>query len=115
MSSKAEPTLKRKEIKKQSIREGSIEKKRSGRRINENFGKRKRSLVRKSRRIPERAVLQPFLASTSRRYSGLLFLTEEPSCLVVKDIERSSRYLFHFHHSGIWESSSPRRDVGSSI
>ena len=48
MSSKAEHTLKRKEIKKQSIREGRIEKKRSGRRINENFGKRKRSLVRKS-------------------------------------------------------------------
>ena len=48
MSSKAEHTLKRKEIKKQLIREGSIEKKRSGRRINENFGKRKRSLVRKS-------------------------------------------------------------------
>lgn len=48
MSLKVKPTLKRKEIKKQLIQEGSIEKKRSRRRINENFGKQKRNLIRKS-------------------------------------------------------------------
>ena len=60
MSSKAEPTLKRKEIKKQ---EESIKKKRNGRRINENFGKRKRSLVRKSDetgRLYEADVTSPY-------------------------------------------------------
>jgi len=51
MSSKAEPTLKRKENKKKLIEEGSIEMKSNGRRINENFGKRKRSLIRKSDEI----------------------------------------------------------------
>lgn len=43
-----ESTLKREEIKTASIREGNMKKKRSGRRINENSGKRKRSLLRRS-------------------------------------------------------------------
>ena len=46
MPSTGQPTLKQEEIKKPSQQERVITKKRSGRRSNENFGKRKRSLVR---------------------------------------------------------------------